>query len=119
MVRSALALVLLLVPFVKGFSPAQPLLLKQSGALALAPTTRSIRGRAQLCQLRSQFDFGGLFGGDKKSSPNVGALKAKLRSACAEARQGIAGTGAMPKEEFEALVAELEALSPTPDPTKR
>jgi hypothetical protein len=51
--------------------------------------------------------------------PRLPMLKEKLIKACDEARKGVAGTGSMSKEEFDALVEEICSLNPTPDPAVR
>jgi hypothetical protein len=51
--------------------------------------------------------------------PRLPMLKGKLIKACDEAQKGVAGTGSMSQEDFDALVDEICSLNPTSDPAVR
>jgi hypothetical protein len=51
--------------------------------------------------------------------PRLPMLKEKLIKVCDEAEKGVAGTGSMSQEDFDALVDEICSLNPTTDPAVR
>lgn len=63
--------------------------------------------------LRAQ--FGGLFGGGGAEKPSAQKLKSELMAACKQSERGVKGG----REEVEAIIDKLGALSPTKTPTMR